>query len=75
MSSFLVTGVAGFTRSPIVEYVVAHGESVHVLDNFSTGSHSSSVHGNQESGHKHEDLQLNPHSPYAATKAVREAFS
>lgn len=30
---------------------------------------SSRVYGDQESEYKHEDLQLNPLSPYAATKA------
>jgi len=37
MSSFLVTGGAGFIGSNIVEELVRLGHSVRVLDNFSTG--------------------------------------
>lgn len=37
MANYLVTGGAGFIGSNIVEFLVARGESVRVLDNFSTG--------------------------------------
>lgn len=37
MSKYLVTGGAGFIGSNIVEELVRRGESVRVLDNFSTG--------------------------------------
>lgn len=37
MANWLVTGGAGFIGSNIVEELVARGESVRVLDNFSTG--------------------------------------
>ncbi len=37
MSSFLVTGGAGFIGSHIVEYLVSRKETVRVLDNFSSG--------------------------------------
>lgn len=37
MSKYLVTGGAGFIASHIVEEVLRRGETVRVLDNFSTG--------------------------------------
>ncbi|MBF0494467.1 MAG: SDR family oxidoreductase [Candidatus Omnitrophica bacterium] len=37
MAKYLVTGGAGFIGSTIVDELVARGESVRVLDNFSTG--------------------------------------
>lgn len=37
MLKFLVTGGAGFIGSNIVEYLVAQGETVRVIDNLSTG--------------------------------------
>jgi nucleoside-diphosphate-sugar epimerase len=37
MTTYLVTGGAGFIGSNIVHELVAHGEAVRVLDNFSTG--------------------------------------
>jgi nucleoside-diphosphate-sugar epimerase len=37
MANYLVTGGAGFIGSNIAKYLVEHGESVRVLDNFSTG--------------------------------------
>ncbi len=37
MANYLVTGGGGFIGSNIVEHLVEHGESVRVLENFSTG--------------------------------------
>lgn len=37
MANYLVTGGGGFIGSNIVEHLVAQGESVRVVDNFSTG--------------------------------------
>ena len=37
MANYLVTGGAGFIGSNIAEYLVGMGESVRILDNFSTG--------------------------------------
>ena len=37
MTNYLVTGGAGFIGSNIVQELVAYGEAVRVLDNFSTG--------------------------------------
>lgn len=37
MATYLVTGGAGFIGSNIVEHLVSIGESVRILDNFSTG--------------------------------------
>ena len=38
MAKYLVTGGGGFIGSNIVEYLVERGETIRVLDNFSTGS-------------------------------------
>lgn len=40
MALYVITGGAGFIGSNIVTELVARGEQVRVLDNFSTGRHS-----------------------------------
>ncbi len=40
MARYLVTGGAGFIGSHLIEELVARGEQVRVLDNFSTGKHA-----------------------------------
>ena len=37
MMKYVVTGGAGFIGSNLVDKLIARGEEVHVLDNFSTG--------------------------------------
>jgi len=44
MSCYLVTGGAGFIGSNIAEQLLARGEEVRILDNFSTGSHENIEH-------------------------------
>ncbi|MDH4260204.1 MAG: UDP-glucose 4-epimerase GalE [Gammaproteobacteria bacterium] len=45
MSSILVTGGAGYIGSHVVRQLGERGESVHVLDNLSTGFRSAVLHG------------------------------
>ncbi|MCX7048789.1 MAG: SDR family oxidoreductase [Candidatus Sumerlaeota bacterium] len=44
MANYLVTGGAGFIGSNIAEYLCAQGESVRVLDNYSTGFPNNLAH-------------------------------
>lgn len=66
MASYLVTGGAGFIGSNLAEYLVNQGETVRVLDNFSTGRRENL----NDWGRRAEILEGDLRNPDDCTRAV-----